>query len=383
MAAFTAPTSSRMGCFNFSSKIALRGWNHSRRLWRCKAAKNASPSAGNPGNADRTKSRSLIIRVMPTTEETQLRLAEIPNLTVSAHTPLASYTRFGIGGPADLFAETRHEQAFIAAVAAARESGAEVCVTGGGSNLIVSDRGFRGLVLRFSEDTLASHGPRVTAGAGAVLQDLVDFANHRGLKGLETLAGIPGWVGAAIYGNAGAYGHAISERVAAVRFFDGAGVRSFDNLECEFRYRESVFKRHKDWVIFQVELSLDAAPAADLEETSAGILKVRNEKFPPTMKCAGSIFKNLLLRDLPPAVAALVPAAVVREGKIPAAWFLEQVGAKGMQLGGIHVAAHHANLIYNAGQGTARELVELIAELKRRVRARFGIEVEEEVQYVG
>ena len=320
---------------------------------------------------------------MPTTEETQLRLAEIPNLTVSAHTPLASYTRFGIGGPADLFAETCHEQAFIAAVAAARESGAEVCVTGGGTNLIVSDRGFRGLVLRFSEDTLASHGPRVTAGAGAVLQDLVDFANHRGLKGLETLAGIPGWVGAAIYGNAGAYGHAISERVAAVRFFDGAGVRSFDNLECEFRYRESVFKRHKDWVIFQVELSLDAAPAADLEETSAGILKVRNEKFPPTMKCAGSIFKNFLLRDLPPAVAALVPAAVVREGKIPAAWFLEQVGAKGMQLGGIHVAAHHANLIYNAGQGTARELVELIAELKRRVRARFGIEVEEEVQYVG
>ena len=320
---------------------------------------------------------------MPTTEETQLRLAEIPNLTVSAHTPLASYTRFGIGGPADLFAETCHEQAFIATVAAARESGAEVCVTGGGTNLIVSDRGFRGLVLRFSEDTLASHGPRVTAGAGAVLQDLVDFANHRGLKGLETLAGIPGWVGAAIYGNAGAYGHAISERVAAVRFFDGAGVRSFDNLECEFRYRESVFKRHKDWVIFQVELSLDAAPAADLEETSAGILKVRNEKFPPTMKCAGSIFKNFLLRDLPPAVAALVPAAVVREGKIPAAWFLEQVGAKGMQLGGIHVAAHHANLIYNAGQGTARELVELIAELKRRVRERFGIEVEEEVQYVG
>jgi UDP-N-acetylmuramate dehydrogenase len=320
---------------------------------------------------------------MPTTEETQSRLAEIPNLTVSAHTPLAPYTRFGIGGPADLFAETCDEQAFIAAMAAARKSGAEVCVTGGGTNLIVSDRGFRGLVLRFTGDSLAAGGPRVAAGAGAVLQDLVDFANHRGLKGLETLAGIPGWVGAAVYGNAGAYGHSISERVAAVRFFDGAGVRSFDNPQCEFRYRESIFKRHKDWVIFQVELSLDAAPAAELEDTSAGILKVRNEKFPPTMKCAGSIFKNFLLRELPPAVAALVPAAVVREGKIPAAWFLEQVGAKGMQLGGIHVAAYHANLIYNAGQGTARELCQLIADLKRRVRERFGIEVEEEVQYVG
>src|SRR5947207_13535671 len=110
---------------------------------------------------------------MPTTEETQLRLAEIPNLTVSVHTPLALYTRFGIGGPADLFAETRDEQAFIAAVEAARESDTEVCVTGGGTNLIVSDEGFRGLVLRYSEDTLRADGSRISAGAGAVLQNLV------------------------------------------------------------------------------------------------------------------------------------------------------------------------------------------------------------------
>src|ERR1039457_41335 len=108
---------------------------------------------------------------MPTTEETQVRLAEIPNLTVSAHTPLACYTRFDIGGPADLFAETRDERAFIAAVAAARVSGTPICVIGGGTNLIVSDQGFRGLVLRFAEHALASDGPRVTAGTGAVLQD--------------------------------------------------------------------------------------------------------------------------------------------------------------------------------------------------------------------
>ena len=320
---------------------------------------------------------------MPTTEETHLRLAEIPNLTVSACTPLARYTRFGIGGPADLFAETRDQQAFVAALAAARESDTPVCVIGGGTNLIVSDQGFRGLVVRYSADTLEAAAPRIAAGAGAVLQDLVDFANRHALQGLETLAGIPGWVGAAVYGNAGAYGHSISERVAAVRFFDGAAVRTFDNRECEFRYRESIFKRRKQWIIFHVELTLDPASAATLEETSAAILKVRNEKFPPTMKCAGSIFKNFLLRELPPPVAAIVPDAVVREGKIPAAWFLEQVGAKGMQLGDIHVAAYHANLIYNAGQGTARDLCQLIAELKRRVRERFGVEVEEEVQYVG
>jgi UDP-N-acetylmuramate dehydrogenase len=320
---------------------------------------------------------------MPNAEETRRRLAEIPNLTVSAHALLSRYTRFGIGGPADLFAETCSEDAFIAAFHAARATAMPLIVIGGGTNLIVSDDGFRGLVLRFRDDRLSADHHTITAGAGAVLQDLVDFANRHALKGLETLAGIPGWVGAAVYGNAGAYGHAIAERVAHVRFFDGAAARSFDNAACRFRYRESIFKQHKDWIIFSTELVLDPFVAADLERASADILAVRNQKFPPTMKCAGSIFKNFLLHDLPPAVAAVVPPAVVREGKIPAAWFLEQVGAKGLQRGGIQVADYHANLIYNAGEGTARDLCAVIADLKQRVRERFAIEVEEEVQYVG
>src|SRR5204862_6485666 len=141
-----------------------------------------------------------------------------------------------------------------------------------------------------------------------------------------------------------------------VRFFDGARVRVVDNASCEFAYRESVFKRRKEWVIFSTELALAPADAAALTKISADIVKVRNQKFPPTMKCAGSIFKNFLLKNLPAAVAAQVPDKVVREGKIPAAWFLEQVGSKGMRQGGIQVADYHANLIYNAGGGTAAEL---------------------------
>lgn len=320
---------------------------------------------------------------MPTTEETRARLAEIPNLTVSTGTPLARYTRFGIGGPADLYAETGSVEAFIAALAAARSSGIPTMVIGGGTNLIVSDRGFRGIVLRYRADRLMAANRRVIADAGAVLQDLVDFTIERGLKGLETLTGIPGSAGAAVYGNAGAYGHSLSERVVSVRFYDGREVRVFSNEECRFHYRESIFKSHKDWIIFSAELLLEPADAAVLRQTADDILKARNEKFPVTMKCAGSIFKNLLLEDLPPAVAAGVPASAVREGKVPAAWFLEQVGAKGMERGEIRVAAYHANLIYNAGAGTAADLCALIQELKARVRAHFGIDLEEEVQYVG
>jgi UDP-N-acetylmuramate dehydrogenase len=110
---------------------------------------------------------------------------------------------------------------------------------------------------------------------------------------------------------------------------------------------------------------------------------VRNEKFPVTMKCAGSIFKNLLLADLPDSAARRVPERVIREGKVPAAFFLEEVDAKGMTRGDIHVASYHANLLYNAGAGTARDLRALIAELRARVKEKFGITLEEEVQYVG
>jgi len=167
-----------------------------------------------------------------------------------------------------------------------------------------------------------------------------------------------------------------------VRFLERGSVREISNAECEFAYRESRFKRRKDWVILSVTLRLESADTDELRAIANGILKIRNEKYPPAMRCAGSIFKNLLWSELPEAVRALVPAAVVREGKVPSAYFLEQAGAKGLRRGGVCVAAYHANLIYNECGGTAQEVGELIAELKRRVHDRFGLDLEEEVQFL-
>ncbi len=310
-------------------------------------------------------------------------LREIPDLEVRENVELRHYTRFGIGGAADLLAETSSPDAFAAAIELCRGEQLTHYVLGDGSNVIVSDEGFRGLILRFVADNLALDGNQVIADAGASLQALVDFTVDAGLKGLETLARIPGSVGAAIYGNAGAYGHSISERVEQVKFFDGSEIRGIDNAGCRFEYRGSVFKNHKDWVIFQCCLKLDRADASELRKRADEITAIRDEKFPPTMRCAGSIFKNLHLKDLPQGIVAQVPEKVTREGKVPAAYFLEQVGAKGMCRGGIEIASYHANLIYNTGNGTASELRGLISELKRRVRERYGFDVEEEVQYVG
>lgn len=320
---------------------------------------------------------------MSSTEEILRRLTRIPNVQVCPGAPLRNYTRFAIGGPADIYAETADPDAFVEALDAARSSGLPWAVIGGGTNLVVADAGFRGIVLRYTARSVAAEGDRVIADAGAELQQVVDFAASRGLKGIETLAGIPGSLGAAVYGNAGAYGHSMSEVVESVRFFDGRRVRSFGNAECEFHYRESIFKCHKDWIVFSAVLRLAPADAEQLRRAADEIVSVRNAKFPPAMKCAGSIFKNLILAELAPEVANRIPRSVVREGKVPAAYFLEQAGAKGLSRGDIHVADYHANLIYNAGNGSAADLAGLVADLKSRVRERFGLELEEEVQYVG
>jgi len=320
---------------------------------------------------------------MTVRKETIDRLAGIPNVSVSECAPLSRHTRFGIGGPAGVLVVAASEQSFAEAWHVTQSSGAAYSVIGSGTNLIVADQGFDGIVLRLAAKAIHRDCATVRAEAGAELQELVDYCIDHGLRGLETMTGIPGSVGAAVYGNAGAYGHSIDERVRLVRFLDGAQVRSFGPAECQFHYRESVFKKHKDWIILSVELSMTPAPAADLRQTADEIFKIRLAKYPPTMKCAGSIFKNLILAELPESVRRQIPDRVVREGKAPSAYFLEQVGAKGMRSGGIHVADYHANLIYNTGEGTARELCDLICELKTRVRKQFGLELEEEVQYVG
>ena len=311
-------------------------------------------------------------------------LNEIPGLQCSENIPLSSVTRFAIGGPARILADASTEAALIAALEAVRDD--PHALIGGGTNLVADDLGFPGVVLRYTAKNIEIDGPAVggvvRVEAGAVLQDLVDATIAAGLEGLHTMTGIPGWVGGAVYGNAGAYGHSIHEFVESVRFFDGVKVREIGNAACEFHYRESVFKRHKEWIVLQTTLRLPPGDPAALRAAADGILQVRNEKYPPSMRCAGSIFKNLILAELPSAVRAQVPERVIREGKVPSAYFLELAGAKGMALGGVQVADYHANLIYNAGGGTAQQVRELIETLKHRVNHLCGLQLEEEVQYL-
>ena len=311
------------------------------------------------------------------------RLRAIPGLQVRENEPLAPYTRFELGGEAALLGATDSRQAFVSALNATETLVLPRMVIGGGTNLVISDDGFDGIVLQFTGSKIEANGTTLTVESGAVLQDVVDRSIELGLQGLQTMTGIPGFTGGAVYGNAGAYGHSIDELVTRVDFVRDRRETSFDNAQCGFTYRHSRFKDHKEWVILSTELEFERGDRDALATTAAEIRAVRDAKYPPAMKCAGSIFKNVFFANLPPATQAVIPPNLIREGKVPSAFFLEQVGAKGIRRGDIQVATYHANLIYNDGEGRAADLVALIHELKRRVRERFAFDIEEEVQYVG
>ena len=310
------------------------------------------------------------------------RLRQVDGLRVLPGAELRHHTRFQLGGPCWFLADASTPQAFKEAYKVLAASNLRWTSIGAGTNLIVSDDGYAGAVLRYSAAEITADARTATVDAGAELNALIDFANAHALAGMETMAGIPGWVGAAIYGNAGAYGQSIHQRVESVQFFDGSAIREWTNEECGFRYRHSRFKDHKAFQILSAKLTFEPGNREAQQEKSKQIRAARDAKFPPEMACAGSIFKNFLLKDLPEKARAAVPANKVIEGKVPAGWFLEEVGAKGLQIGGIRVADYHANLIYNAGGGTTGELLALLAELKNRVNDRFELSIEEEVQFL-
>ncbi len=216
--------------------------------------------------------------------------------------------------------------------------------------------------------------------AGVDLAEVISYSITQGWKGLENLSGIPGTIGGAIVGNAGAYGHAMVEVVEKVEVLDGENRLWMDNRECNFSYRESLFK-HKPYLILKAVLKLEQGNREELERISKEIIKKREVKYHPGIRCPGSFFKNIIASDLNEEQLGKIDKTKIVYGKVPAGYLLEEVGAKGMKIGGIEIASYHGNLFINRGKGTAADVKKLAAILKEKVRERFGIELEEEIRY--
>jgi UDP-N-acetylmuramate dehydrogenase len=313
------------------------------------------------------------------TAEERLRKALGPALLTQE--PLRHHTTFRIGGPADFYFAGRTPDQMVVALRTAKELGLQVFLLGGGSNLLVSDEGFRGLVLRNAIEDVEFDGTAAHVGCGVDFLELIYQCRDRALSGLEFAAGIPGSVGGAIYGNAGCYGQDIGSFTIECTHtsLDGVLVETRPASWYEFAYRDSRLKRDPR-VLLTCLLQFQKGDRAEIQKVIDEKLEVRRVKHPqwrvePT---AGSYFKNL-----PPDWQ--MPGAKHSPGtrRVPAGQLLDEVGCRGLRVGDAMVYAKHANILVNAGRATARDVLQLAEIMKARVRAKFGVELEEEVMFLG
>lgn len=283
---------------------------------------------------------------------------------------LKNYTTFKIGGPAKYFFPAKTKQDLISAIKTAKQNDLPFFILGSGSNLLVNDKGYDGLIIKMENSKIESfdneENPRIYAEAGALLNSLVAQTMKNSLSGMEWATGIPGTVGGAVAGNAGAFEISMSNVVKSVEVFDisqfsEAGlpkIRIFKNQDCEFKYRDSIFKHNENLIIFSANLELKIGDAEKIKTRIKEFLDSRestNILFPS----AGSVFKN------PKGYSA---------GKL-----IEQCGLKGKKAGDIQILEKHCNFFVNLGNGKASDVLELINLAKQSVKQKFRIDLQEEI----
>ena len=301
--------------------------------------------------------------------------------------PLAPFTTFKIGGEARYYCEAAGAIELSEAFDYAEKHRLKMYVLGGGSNVLFSDAGFPGIVVRLIGGGISVVGERITAGAGMSLFDVVWKAKDASLQGIEKLAGIPGSFGGAVRGNAGAFGTEIGQYIVSVKALDRhtGMVEEYTQEECQFSYRSSLFKKQINLVILSAEIRLSAGgDQALLEQIIKETVATREKKHPQDAKCAGSFFMNPVVADQHLLDEFEKDTGnPSKDGKLPAGWLIDHVGLRGKKIGGAMVSEKHPNYLLNTGTATAEDIVTLASLVKTKVRDVLRVKLQEEVQYVG
>lgn len=293
-------------------------------------------------------------------------------LSYEENTRLSRFTTFRIGGPAPLVIFCNNSDSLENAVKCLHRHQTDFLVIGEGSNLLASDQGLDIPVLRFFSETpcISRAGHRLMASASTCLDDLVLFAAENGLKGMNYASGIPGTVGGAVTGNAGAFGSQIGDVVKQADVLSPDGEkRMLTRHELKFGYRDSILKHSRD-IILNVYFSLQPGDRRTLLEERNDLLLLRREKHPDyhALPCAGSFFKNIVRPD---------------GTRQAAGWFLDRAGCKALTHNGAAVFEKHANIIVNQNNANADDVWMLACEMNDRVKQQFGFELEPEVRLIG
>lgn len=305
-----------------------------------------------------------MLKVIPVEFSAELKKA-IPPERLLINEPLSKHTTFRIGGPADFLFLPASFTEVAQVLTLAKRFSVPVTVLGNGSNVLVLDRGIRGLVIKFGSEMgyIRHTGTTVFAGAGALLAEVSQYAAKAKLTGFEFAIGIPGSIGGAVFMNAGAYEGEMSQVVQAVTAVSPDGtLRRFEQAELEFGYRHSVFQENS-CLICEVELALAYGEDSSIRIRLDEYTNKRQSKQPLEMPSAGSTFK--------------------RPNGYFAGTLIEQAGLKGTSVGGAQVSTKHAGFIINAGGATAKDVLALISKVQDSVYQQFGVSLHPEVRVLG
>ena len=299
---------------------------------------------------------------------------------------MSKHTNFRIGGPAKWFVEVRSVEELKKVLDVARENELATFVFGGGSNLLASDQGFDGIVIKIAMRTYDIQGTRVRADAGVLSSGLARATANAGLKGLTWAISLPGTVGGGVRGNAGCFGGEMKDHCTSVLVQRGGALVEIGKDDLKFGYRESAIK-HSDDIILSATFELEEGDARELKSELDDKLMKRKTSQPLDAGSAGCMFKNYEIgtdEELQRLVEKLdLPSEMQSARRVSAGWLIDKLGLKGTQIGGAKVSDVHGNFVVNTGSATSDEVVQLIALIKTRARNEFGIQLMEEVQYVG
>ena len=279
--------------------------------------------------------------------------------------PLSRHTTFRIGGNADYFVKPGNADEVAAVIAVCREYSISYFILGNGSNLLVSDDGYRGMIINIMDnmDSVTVDGRIITAQAGAMLVRVSVMARDNALTGLEFASGIPGTIGGAVYMNAGAYGGEMKNVVKTVRAIDEYGrIYELDSEKMDFSYRHSIVEERK-LIVLEVTLELEHGSREAIDDRMKELAEARRSKQPLEYPSAGSTFKR------PEGYFA---------GKL-----IMDAGLRGYSVGGAQVAEKHCGFVINKGGATASDVVELIRDVQHDVDDKFGVTLEPEVKMLG
>lgn len=308
-------------------------------------------------------------------------------MIMKEHEPLSKHTNFRIGGPARWFVEARSEAELMEALAFAKAQGVPTHVMGGGSNTLANDDGFAGVVIQMAMRGVKIDGTTVVVEAGAMSAMVARQTAEAGLKGMEWAISLPGTIGGAVRGNAGCFGGEMKDVTRSVRVLCDGVVKDVPGSDARFGYRESAFK-HTDDIILSATLALVPDDAEALKAKLAATLEKRKASQPLYGGSAGCVFKNYDIASddevqrLEAAADILTPEMRTSR-RVSAGWLIDQLGLKGTKIGNAQISAEHGNFIVNLGGATASDVVQLIALAKVRARNELGVQLQEEVQYLG